>query len=174
MTNATDGMTGYAFPIFVGVGLPGVVGVWLVTGGGLSGEVLVIVTLVYAVVLVSSVLHVSKAGRQYRRVPRFGPIDFSQSNLNPAYSIPGVDSDYTLTITDVIEDCPQGLKAGDTARIDSLGNLSRPLCRCAAGAVGDALLGMNRNERSPVQLMCYCPATDRGLTFQLIPAAHSA
>ncbi len=174
MANAADGIPGYALLAFVGVALLVVVGVVWVVGAGLSVEVLAVLALSCVVVLASNSVYAAKARQQRRRVPRIGPIDFSETNLSSTYSIPGVDSDFTLTIVDVIEDCPWGLKTGDTVRIDSEGYLSRPLCKNAAGTVGDAVRGMDREERSPVDVTCYCPATDKGLTFQLAPSSTTA
>lgn len=70
----------------------------------------------------------------------------------------------TAAITKVFGPCPLGMMPGNTWRIDSEGNLSRPMCRPGATALS-ALFEMSKGDAMDRSTTCECLYAGREVTF---------
>ena len=177
-TNGRNG-TNLIIPLAVIFGMPVVAGVvWLLSGGTIPLQSLVVMAGVYVMALSWSVMHflnartmaASLATTQSTALVTMESMQVMQSwpMLDLVHSVAAQPSPRLIEVTAEIGICPRGFKSGDLITVGRDGTLSRPICRSAVAALNPALeAGAESGNGSEAQVSCLCPLPMRHLTFSI-------
>jgi hypothetical protein len=153
---------------------PFVVLVWLAFGEVVRNEAALILVALYLILLVGVGLQVSRLHRESQIRGADSRPGFGDASLVPVSTVPGTTAPLNLSVIGASEWCPDGFRIGQGMNIDDGGRLSSPLCRFAVEALAAAADDARRGGCPETQFSCWCPVTDRGLTFRLEPAVRTA
>ena len=167
----------YAAVIF---GMPAIAGgSWLLSGGSIPLQSLVVMAGAYVMALswsAMNVLNARAAPATSAAIPQPAAI-MSKENMRAIQSWPALDLmqsvaaqriPRSIEITAAVGVCPQGFREGDRITVERDGTLSQPLCRTAVDALNLAFeTGDEYGNGTDCQLSCLCPLAMRHLTFSI-------
>lgn len=164
------------FPSIITLTFPVVIiGAWLLSGGTLPMQALIV--MIGALAMSIAWTFMSLNGRTAKG--EAGTRAASQAGMERQLAIAGqalMESVYAISpsigrasfaITQAAGICPRGYQINDVFIVNAEGQLSRPLCKAAVGALEALAQDAEGGSGYTPQVSCICPMGGRHLTFEL-------
>lgn len=160
-------------------GLPAIVGgTWLLSGGAIPLQSMVVMAAVYVMAVSWSVMNILKVRTTTTAlaIPRPAAMVTMESirvmqswpALELMPSVAAQPTSRSIEVTAAVGICPRGFKEGDRITVGRDGTLSRPICRTAVAALNPAMEAGAESSNGPqCQVSCLCPLAMRHLTFSI-------